>query len=129
MSTAMTNLDRSTLNLFRDPRDRRSWVIYTVRLQGRSLAQIAAANGVHKCTLYTAFLHPYPRMEKIIADAVGVTPQVLFAERYDPRTGIPNRLMGRPRKQSKQSKQDSKDTRRMRARNISPPAADGQEAA
>jgi hypothetical protein len=35
-------------------------------------------------------------MEKVLADALGLTPQTLFPERYD-ALGVPNRPIGRPR--------------------------------
>ena len=95
----MSTIDRTTRALLRDPRKRRAWVIYQVSIQGRSLAAVAREVGVKKQTLYRAFDVPYPRMEKIIADAVGLKPQELFPERYD-ADGLPNRRMGRPRKNS-----------------------------
>lgn len=95
----MNELDSTTRRLLSNPTKRRAWVKYQVHLQGRSLAQIAADAGVRRSTLYQTFLRPYPRMEKIIADAVGLTPQVLFAERYD-EDGLPNRRMGRPPQKS-----------------------------
>ena len=97
MSTAMTKIDSKTKELLKDPMKRRAWVIYQVSIQGRSLAAVARAAGVKKQTLYRAFDLPYPRMEKVIADAVGLTPQILFPERYG-ADGLPNRRMGRPKK-------------------------------
>lgn len=93
----MTQIDTTTKRLFKHPKKRRAWVLYQVQLQGRSLAQIAEAAGVRRQVLYSAFLYPYPRIEKVIADAVGVRPQMLFPERYD-ADGLPNRKRGRPRK-------------------------------
>ena len=93
----MRQLDTKTTRLLRDPLKRRAWVKYQVQVQGRSLAQVAAQAGVRRTTLYQTFLRPYPRMEKIIADAVDMTPQQLFPERYD-ADGLPNRVKGRPKK-------------------------------
>lgn len=61
------------------------------------MAEVAAGAGVKRSSLYSAFLKPYPRMERVIADAVGMAPQDLFPERYDAH-GLPNRRMGRPPK-------------------------------
>lgn len=76
------------------------------------MAQVAAEAGVVRTVLYSAFIKPYPRMEKIIAEAIGLTPQVLFPDRYD-SDGLPNRRMGRPRKS------ETKHTSRARKRNSS----------
>ncbi|MFA5633520.1 MAG: helix-turn-helix domain-containing protein [Porticoccaceae bacterium] len=70
---------------------------YQIHMQGLTMAQVAAAVGVDRRTLYQVFRKPYPRMEKVVAEALGMTPQVLFPERYD-ADGLPNRMMGRPQK-------------------------------
>lgn len=93
----MMQLDTPTKQLLKDPEKRRAWIIYQVNLQGRSLSDIARTAGVNRQTLYHVFLKPYPRMEAIIADALGLTPAQLWPERYD-ANGIPNRQRGRRRK-------------------------------
>lgn len=90
MFTSMVTLDSKTKRLLNDPRKRRAWVIYQVSLTGRSLAQVAREHGVKKQTLYRAFDTPYPRMERVIAQELGLEPQQVFPERYDDR-GLPNR--------------------------------------
>lgn len=77
------------------------------------MAQVAEAAGVDRRTLYSAFLRPYPRMEHVIATAIGLRPQELFPERYD-ADGLPNRRMGRPAKKSA-----VKHTEKARAGNVS----------
>lgn len=77
------------------------------------MAKVAAEAGVKRSSLYSAFIKPYPRMEKVIADAVGLSPQDLFPERYDD-AGLPNRRMGRPYKSATKS---AKNTTRTAARN------------
>lgn len=110
-------LDDHTKALLADPKRRRDWVIYQLRLQGRSMADVArkAEPPVRRQTLYNAFLTPYPRMEKLIADSVGLTPQQVFPERYD-RDGLPVRRMGRPKKSTTK---DAKDSRARGSRNVS----------
>lgn len=93
----MRQIDTRTQQLFKDPFKRRAWVKYQIQLQGKSMSEVAAGAGVDRRTLYQTFLRPYPRMEKVIADAVDLTPQVLFPERYD-ADGLPCRPMGRPKK-------------------------------
>ena len=93
----MRHIDSTTKQLIQDPIKRRAWVKYQIHMQGLTMAKVAAAAGVDRRTLYQVFQKPYPRMEKIVAEALGMTPQVLFPERYD-ADGLPNRMMGRPKK-------------------------------
>ncbi len=94
----MNTIDITEKHIFSDPEKRRAWVLFQVKLQGRSLAQIGKENGIAtRQNIYETFRRPYPRIEKIIAEAVGLTAQELFPERYGP-DGLPNRPMGRPKK-------------------------------
>lgn len=92
-------LDIPTKNLLLDPEKRRAWIVYQVSLTGGSLARVAEDAGVNRQTLYGVFQRPYPRMEKLIADALGLTPQALFPDRYN-ADGLPNRRRGRKPKNS-----------------------------
>ena len=92
----MKQLDSKTKQLLADPVKRRAWVKYKIDIQGSSMARVAADAGMQRQTLYQVFFRPYPKMEKLIADAVGLTPQELFVERYD-EDGLPNRRKTRPR--------------------------------
>lgn len=82
-------------DILRDPEKRRAWVIYQLSLQDKTLAGIAEKHGRSRQSLYTAFVKPYPKMEKVIADEVGMLVCDLFPERYT--NGIPNRVIGRPK--------------------------------
>lgn len=93
------DIDASTRAIFQDAKKRRSWVIYQLQLSGQSLASLAQIHGVTRQCLYHAFTTPYPHMEGVLAHAVGLKPEVLFAERYG-GDGRPARRMGRPRKVS-----------------------------
>lgn len=93
----MTKIDKATRELLADPAKRRAWVIYQLQLQGRALASVAADHSVSRQCIYSAFSAPYPRMEKLIAEALDLTPQQVFPERYD-SDGLPARKKGRPRK-------------------------------
>ncbi len=88
-----------------DPQKRRGWVIYRLQLQGQTLAGLAHAHGVTRQCLYHVFKAPYPNMERLLAEAVGMKPQVLFAERYG-ADGLPARRIGRPKKVSCHEKND-----------------------
>lgn len=109
-------LDTSTKRLIRDPANnylrRRAWVQYQLLLLGRNLASIAKELGVHRKQPAIALVKPYPKMEKAIADTIGITPQELFPERYD-ADGLPNRKRGRPFNSS-----NTTLNQRARARNV-----------
>lgn len=83
-------------------------------MTGRTMAQVADAAGVSRQALYKVFKEPYPRMEKVISEAIGVAPQTLFPERYD-ADGLPNRMMGRPRKSTAKT---TKNNTARKARNV-----------
>lgn len=102
----MRQLDTTEKELIHDPIKRRAWVKYQIHLQGRTMARLAADNGVDRRTLYQAFQKPYPRMEKIIAAALDLPPKELWPERYD-ADGLPNRMMGRPKKSPVLSRKDT----------------------
>mgnify|MGYP001806356833 CR=1 FL=1 len=121
----MSKLDNTpNARLIQDPVKRRAWVKYQIQMQGRSMAQVAHAAGVNRQAFYSVFHKPYPRMEKVIAEAIGLTPQALFPERYD-ADGLPNRRMGRPpRSGIKSVKSDSKDTAKRPGRNVQRAEAD-----
>jgi len=77
------------------PERRCDWVLYQLKILGISVSKLAAAHGVSAQAMRNAFVRPYPRMEKALADALGLMPQELFPERYD-ADGLPNRKRGRP---------------------------------
>lgn len=96
-------LDQSTRQLLRDPEKRKHWAIYQFGLRGRSLASVAREVGIKKDTLYVVWSRPYPRMERVLAELLGITPQEMFPDRYD-AAGKPARRIGRPPKKSASNK-------------------------
>jgi Predicted transcriptional regulator len=88
-------LDAATRQLLLDPQKRRSWLLYQFNLRGVSLAAVARSVGLHRSAIYNAFTKPYPRMEKLLADLLGLKPWDIFPDRYD-SDGLPNRRRGRP---------------------------------
>ncbi|WP_337840479.1 helix-turn-helix domain-containing protein [Rheinheimera sp.] len=50
---------------------------------GKSLRQLSAENNLAETTLSQALQRPYPRAEKIIAEAIGVQPQIIWPSRYN----------------------------------------------
>lgn len=93
MFTTIMVIDRTTQQLLRNTQKRRAWVIYQLLLKDKTLADVARAAGVERQTLYHVFERPYPKMERLVAEAVGLTPQKLFSERYD-ADGLPLRRKG-----------------------------------
>jgi Ner family transcriptional regulator len=115
MFNHMMKIDNETKQLLKNPKKRHAWVIYQVTLQGRSLAQIADNAGVSRQCLYQVFRRTYPRMEKVVAEALGMAPADLWPERYD-ADGLPLYRMGRPVGGGKKS--IDKDTRKRASRNV-----------
>jgi Ner family transcriptional regulator len=94
--------------------------MYQLQLQDETVAGLARKEGVRRQTIYQVWTAPYPRMEKVLADALDMRPQDLFPERYD-ADGLPTRRRGlRPQRTDK----TVEPTTTQRGRNVR-----GQEAA
>ncbi len=96
----MNRMDVTTIP--QDPGQRRAWVLYQLRLRGWTLAALARQHGLSRNAPGLAFRRPYPRMEQLIAQTLGVSPVVIWPERYT-EDGRSNRMPGRPRKSSVQA--------------------------
>lgn len=57
-------------------------IMYALRKQGWTLRSLAKESGVSYSTLRSALDKSYPKMENVIASAIGVEPEVIWAERY-----------------------------------------------
>lgn len=97
MSIPMMSLDNKTKAILRDPVKRRIWVKYQCQLRHVTMSEIATEAGVTRACFYSVFNKTYPRMEKVLADFLGLEPAQLFPERYD-KDGLPIYRMGRPKK-------------------------------
>ena len=75
---------------------RREWIKFQLRVRGSSLSALARELGVSRHAPRLALVKPYPKMERVIAEKLGLKPQELWPERYD-ENGRPNRTSGRPR--------------------------------
>lgn len=111
-------LDNQTKKLLSRPDTRRAWVIYQLTLRGESLASVARRKEVSRQAMQKVLTQPYPKMEKALADFLGIAPHQLFPERYDRHTGLPNRLRGRPR--IKSVVESTKHTSSTPRRNVHP---------
>lgn len=108
--SAMTDNDRPPKRIIANPAKRRAWVIYQLAIRGRSVAAIGQQAGVVRQTIYRVWDRPYPRMERLLADALDMRPQDLFPERYD-ADGLPNRKPGRRRRNSASKKAQMRPAR------------------
>ena len=112
-------IDDELREIFSDPANnfarRRAWVIYHIKLKGLTLAEIARRNGVGRQCAQRALSQPYPKYERLIAQALGLKVQSLFPDRYD-RDGTP-RKYGQKRPRACDSETSKNSTPRNR-RNI-----------
>lgn len=76
------------------------WIKFQLRSKGTSLAQLARQLGVERNALNNVKRVAYPRMERAIAKALGLTPFQIWPERWD-QSGEPFRL--RPGRSEKSS--------------------------
>jgi Ner family transcriptional regulator len=100
--------------IFKDPEKRRAWIHYQLKIQGDTYVSLGKRREIPSYCFQRCLAHPYPKIEKVLADEMGLTPQILFPERYD-ADGLPNRKMGRPRKKQcyQRNKSNNADTRNM----------------
>ncbi len=73
-----------------------AYIVYRLRLRGLSLRKLSREHGYCPSSASNALYFPWPKMERLIAHALGVTPQEIWPSRYN-EDGTPNRSMGRPR--------------------------------
>ncbi|MCF8064422.1 MAG: helix-turn-helix domain-containing protein [Desulfarculaceae bacterium] len=73
------------------------WIKYQLRRRGYTLTSLGREHGVSRHAVSLALRRPYPKMEAIIAKALGLPPAELWPDRYD-QQGNPNRPIGRPKK-------------------------------
>jgi len=68
----------------------REWVKFQLRLNGHSLKSFGRQYRVKAGTVGVVFTRAYPRMEKLISDALNLQPWELWPERYTNEK--PNRI-------------------------------------
>ncbi len=74
----------------------RADIVAALRKRGLSLRQLSKANGYEPSTLKLVLSKPWPKAEKIVANALECHPAVIWPSRYD-TDGQPNRQLGRPK--------------------------------
>lgn len=76
--------------------ERRIWIKYQLELAGYNFASLAREYSVHRTCVRKALYKPYPKMERLIADKLGIQPEQLWPERY---VLVPERSRRRQRRQ------------------------------
>lgn len=81
------------MNVFTTQEKPHDWhradVVAALHKRGWSIASLAKAHGLAPSTLRSALDKPYPKSEKIIASAIGVAPEEIWAERFAKRNYTP----------------------------------------
>ena len=67
-------------------------VLAALKKRGHSLSGLSVANGYHPTAAGKALKQPWPAIERLLAEAIGVVPQVIWPSRYDSE-GNPRRQM------------------------------------
>lgn len=67
----------------------RADVVAALHKRGWSVASLAKAHGLSPSTLCSALEKSYPKSERIIADALEMKPEEIWAERYAKRNFTP----------------------------------------
>ncbi len=97
MSTDMTTADSPKKPAREDWHS--AYIVYRLRLKGLSLRRLARLHGYDPTAAELATRRPWPKMERLISEALGVTPQQIWPSRYyadgRPRSGRGERGIGR----------------------------------
>ncbi len=67
----------------------RADVISALHKRGWSIAALARAHDLGESTVRSALDKPYPKSERLIAEAIGVAPEVIWPKRYAARNFTP----------------------------------------
>lgn len=57
-------------------------VLAALKKRGLSLVKLSADHGYHPTAAGKALKRPWPALERIIADAIGVSPETIWPSRY-----------------------------------------------
>lgn len=91
-----------SLDIPKNPSQRRAWLVYQLKLRGLSARQLALREGVSREAIGGVMNTPSATLERVVARSLGLMPQELFPERYDAagRRLIPTRERYRNRASS-----------------------------
>lgn len=63
-----------------------------IRMRGSSMAELSRQHGYGISAVRQVLRRPWPAIERIVADYLGVEPQEIWPDRYG-EDGLPNRLL------------------------------------
>lgn len=70
----------------RNEEARRDWhpanIVAAVHVKGRTLRELSVEAGLNRDSLKNALYRKCPKYERIIADAIGVSPETIWPSRY-----------------------------------------------
>ena len=72
-----------TFDIPLDLESRWEWIKFQLRVRGTCFADLARIHGLNERAIRNAKQRPYPRVERAIADALGLKPQQLWPERWN----------------------------------------------
>lgn len=64
-------------------------ILAELKKKGWTLRSLAAEGNVSYSTLKTVFDKSYPKMERLVANAIGIAPEIIWAERFAERNRKP----------------------------------------
>ncbi|ABR74753.1 DNA-binding protein [Actinobacillus succinogenes] len=67
----------------------RADILAELKKRGWTLRSLAAEGNVSYSTLKTVFDKSYPKMERLVANAIGIAPEIIWAERFAERNRKP----------------------------------------
>lgn len=67
----------------------RADIVAELKKRGWSVRQLSIQSDLHYSTLYAALVRPYPKAERIIANALELNPEEIWPERYAARAFKP----------------------------------------
>jgi Ner family transcriptional regulator len=102
--------NKSPLNMPKKPAStdwHRADIIAAVRKTGTNLQQLSRTHGLGRTTLSNALYGPCPKYERLIAEHLGTTPQIIWPNRYHqdgtPKSGRGERGLGRYKQKADKS--------------------------
>ncbi|MGA3799145.1 helix-turn-helix domain-containing protein [Pseudomonas fluorescens] len=72
-----------TFDIPLDLESRWEWIKFQLRLRGTNLAELARSHDLNERAIRNAKQRPYPRVERAIAEALGLKPAQLWPERWN----------------------------------------------
>ncbi|MFK9854714.1 helix-turn-helix domain-containing protein [Klebsiella pneumoniae] len=64
-------------------------IVAALHKRGTSLARLSREAGLASSTLSNTLTRPWPKGEKLIADAMGISPEIIWPSRYFDEVGNP----------------------------------------